>query len=63
MKKFEYRLLDTKSSFFSGFDYKELTEHLNSLGSQGWEVVAVVGTSFSTGGTTGLLLTLKREIS
>jgi hypothetical protein len=63
MKKFEYKLLDTKSGFFSGFDYKQLNEHLNQLGNLGWEVVAMVGTAIGAGQTTGLLITLKREIS
>jgi hypothetical protein len=63
MKKFEYKLLDTKSGFFSGFDYKQLNEHLNQLGSLGWEVVSMVGIAVGAGQTTGLLITLKREMS
>ena len=32
MKKYEYRLLDSNSDFFSGIDFQELTNHLNELG-------------------------------
>ncbi|TVT42914.1 DUF4177 domain-containing protein [Hymenobacter setariae] len=61
MKKFEYKLLDTRSGFFSGFDYKQLNEHLNQLGALGWEMVAMV--SVTTAGTAAsFLITLKREI-
>lgn len=63
MRKFEYRLLDTTSGFFSGIDYQELTERLNLLGSQGWEVVSVVDTIFTHNQARGLLITLKREVS
>lgn len=63
MKKFEYRLLNPKSGFFSGFDFEELTNHLNELGQQGWEVVSVLDTTFTTNSTTGLLITLKREVA
>ncbi len=62
MKKFEYRLLDTTSGFFSGIDYQQLTDRLNQLGSQGWEVVSVVDTIFTHNQTRGLLITLKREV-
>ncbi|MBJ6109210.1 DUF4177 domain-containing protein [Hymenobacter sp. BT523] len=62
MKHFEYRLLDTVSGFFSGIDYQELTNHLNALGREGWEVVSVVDTIFTSHRTRGLLITLKREI-
>ncbi|RZK25881.1 MAG: DUF4177 domain-containing protein [Hymenobacter sp.] len=61
MKKFEYRMLDTNNSIFKGIDYKELSEQLSRLGSQGWEVVSTV--SITAGGqTTSLLTTLKREL-
>ena len=61
MKKFEYKLLDTKSGFFSGFDYKQINEHLNQLGNLGWEMVAMV--SMTTAGTAAsFLITFKREI-
>ena len=62
MKRFEYRLLDTSSGFFSGIDYQELTDRLNQLGSEGWEVVSVLDTLFTRHQSRGLLITLKREI-
>jgi hypothetical protein len=40
-------MLDTTSGFFSGIDYQELTNRLNQLGSQGWEVVSVLDTIFT----------------
>ncbi len=61
MKKFEYRLLDVSSGFFSGLDYQKLTDRLNALGSEGWEVITVVDTIFTSNGARGLLVTLKRE--
>ncbi len=63
MKKFEYRLLNPERGFFNGIDYEELTQRLNHLGSQGWEVVSTVGITAGVGGQmTGLLITLKREL-
>ena len=63
MKKFEYRLLNPQKGFISDIDYQELTERLNQLGTQGWEVVSTVGVAAGAGGQmTGLLITLKREI-
>jgi len=61
MKKFEYKLIDTKSGFFSGFDYKQLNEHLNQLGALGWEMVTMVSVT-AAGSSTSFLITLKREI-
>ncbi|AWM31772.1 DUF4177 domain-containing protein [Hymenobacter nivis] len=63
MKKFEYRLLDVNSGFFSAIDYQQLTERLNVLGEQGWEVVTTVETEFTRNQARGLLITLKREIA
>jgi hypothetical protein len=62
MRKFEYQLLDTTSGFFSGIDYQELTNRLNQLGREGWEVVSVVDTAFTRAQIRGLLITLKREL-
>ena len=62
MKQYEYRLLDTVSGFFSGIDYQELTNHLNGMGREGWEVVSVIDTIFTSTHTRGLLITLKREL-
>lgn len=61
MKKFEYRLLNPESGIFKGYDYEKLTQHLNQLGSQGWEVVATVSAP-SGNQLNSLLITLKREL-
>ncbi|MFD1467168.1 DUF4177 domain-containing protein [Hymenobacter caeli] len=63
MRKFEYRLLDVNGGFFGGLDYQGLNDHLNALGREGWEVVAVVETDFTRSQARGLLVTLKREIA
>ncbi|MGI4885781.1 MAG: DUF4177 domain-containing protein [Janthinobacterium lividum] len=63
MQKFEHRLLDVTSGFFSAIDYQQLTERLNVLGEQGWEVVTMVETEFTRNQARGLLITLKRVIS
>ena len=63
MKRFEYRLLDTTAGLFKGIDFQKLTEHLNMLGQQGWEIVAVISTAhLSNSMTPGLQYTLKREL-
>lgn len=63
MKKFEYCLLNPEKGFFNGINFEELTERLNQLGSQGWEVVSTVGMTVGVGGQmNGLLITLKREV-
>ncbi len=61
MKKFEYQVLDSKSGFWGGVDREVLTERLNQLGSQGWEVVATTPLT-AAGTTTSLVITLKREV-
>ena len=55
-------MLNPQSGFFKGLDYEELTEQLNLLGSQGWEVVSAVNSTNSAGQTINLLVTLKREL-
>ncbi|GAB3992784.1 DUF4177 domain-containing protein [Spirosoma daeguense] len=64
MKRFEYRILDVSAGGFWGgkVDAQELTNRLNELGQEGWEVVSVVDTDIYGGGTKGLLVTLKREL-
>ncbi len=61
MKKFEYHLLKINSSFFKGIDYEELQARLNHLGNLGWEVISTTSLT-TTGTTTSLLVTLKREL-
>jgi len=60
MKSYEYKILEAKRGMFSGFDYDKLTEQLNELSRQGWEVLST--TPLDGGGyTTGLLIVLRRE--
>ncbi|UHG90502.1 DUF4177 domain-containing protein [Spirosoma oryzicola] len=66
MKKFEYRVLDVAAGgFWSGggkIDVQELTDKLNELGQQGWEVVSSVDLNMAQGQSRSVLVTLKREI-
>jgi hypothetical protein len=64
MKKFEYRILDVKAGGFWGgrVDEQALTNKLNELGREGWELVSTVDTEIYGGGSRGLLLMLKREL-
>jgi len=61
MKKFEYYLLNPERSLFKDIDYEALSQRLNQLGSLGWEVVTTAPV-IAAGSTTGLLITLKREL-
>ena len=63
MKQFEYRILDVIAGGFWGgkIDAQELTDKLNELGREGWEVVSTVDLNRYEGGTKGLLVMLKRE--
>lgn len=65
MKKFEYRVLDvTAGGFWGGkIDGQELTNKLNELGREGWEVISATDTDIYGGGTKGLIIVLKREIT
>jgi hypothetical protein len=66
MKKFEYKLLDvpTRLSWFGGkIDMQELTNSLNLYGKQGWEVINTTDTNWYSGGTRGLVIILKRELT
>ncbi|MCK8491123.1 DUF4177 domain-containing protein [Spirosoma sp. RP8] len=66
MKKFEYRVLDVAAGgFWSGggkIDVQELTDKLNELGQQGWEVVSSVDLNMAQGQSRSVLVMLKREI-
>lgn len=63
MKRFEYRVLDVATGGFLGgkVDAQELTDTLNELGREGWEVVSAVDTDFYGGGSKSLTIILKRE--
>ncbi|AQG78141.1 DUF4177 domain-containing protein [Spirosoma montaniterrae] len=64
MKRFEYRIIDITAKGWLGgkVDAQDLTDKLNEMGREGWEVVSVVDTEVYGGGSRGLLVTLKREI-
>jgi hypothetical protein len=64
MKQFEYRILNVTAGGFWGqdFDAQALTDKLNELGREGWEIVSTVDTEIYGGSSRGLLFTLKREI-
>jgi hypothetical protein len=65
MKKFEYRILDVAAGGFWGgkIDAQELTNKLNELGREGWEVISATDTDIYGGGTKGLIIVLKRELT
>jgi len=64
MKKFEYKVLDVPSRgfFWRNIDYQELSEKLNALGQESWEIVTSSGLNRYSNVTTGLVIILKREI-
>ncbi|MAE64212.1 MAG: hypothetical protein CMJ18_08040 [Phycisphaeraceae bacterium] len=44
MKRWEYRIIDSKDAsggVFRGPDRQKLEDHLNALGDEGWEIVGV----------------------
>lgn len=65
MKKFTYKVLDVPSKGFWGgsINYQELTDKLNDLGQQGWEVVSMGATNMYSHATKALLVILKKEIN
>ncbi|GAB2579277.1 DUF4177 domain-containing protein [Spirosoma areae] len=64
MKRFEYRILDGAAGGFWGgkIDAQELTDKLNELGREGWEIASTVDLNRYEGGTKGLLVLMKREV-
>ncbi|SOD93229.1 DUF4177 domain-containing protein [Spirosoma fluviale] len=65
MKKFEYLVLDVAPAGFwsNKIDTQELTDKLNQLGREGWELTSMVDLNQHQGATKGLLVTLKRELT
>jgi hypothetical protein len=66
MNTFEYKVLDIAAKFSWGgtkINFQELTNELNDLGKQGWELVSTNDTSMHEGATSGLILILKRTLT
>jgi hypothetical protein len=63
MKKFEYKVLDVVAKgFFGGkVDFVALSDKLNELGEEGWEVVAMEDTNMYEGASRSIIIILKRE--
>jgi hypothetical protein len=62
-KRFEYTTYNVNKSFWLGhINTDELTQHINYLGNIGWEMVGVIETNKSQGGTNEVILLFKREI-
>ncbi len=64
MKRFEYRVLESKAGGWLGgkIDSQTLTDKLNELGRLGWEVISAFETEVSGGGTRSVSILLKREL-
>ena len=65
MKKFEYKILDVPAKGFLGgkINFQELTDKLNTMGKEGWELVTGTDTNMHQGASRGLVMILKREIN
>lgn len=62
MTSWEYKIIKTEKSFWSGKDRSDTEQLLAELGRDGWELVSVVPLSQMGGGTTtGLQLFFKRS--
>jgi hypothetical protein len=61
MARWEYRTLQIDQSFWLGkVDKQKLTNELNKLGAQGWELVTTIETNIGHGTTNEIVLFLKR---
>jgi len=63
MKKFEYKVLDVLAKgFFGGkVDFQALSDKLNELGEEGWEIVGIEDVIMYEGASQSLVIILKRE--
>lgn len=52
MVSFEYKIITTDRSFWSGKDKTDIEPILNDMGRNGWELVAVIPVSTTGSGTT-----------
>lgn len=63
MKRFEYMTFNIAANIWSSkIDEQELTDQLNQLGQQGWELVSASDLNWAQGATRGLIMILKREL-
>ena len=60
MTSWEYKILTTEKSFWSGKDKSDTEQLLTDLGRNDWELISVVPL-MSSGGTTGLQFFFKRK--
>lgn len=65
MQKFEYKVLEVvpKGWWKRHIDYQELTDKLNELGREGWEVATFTHLNFYEGARSNCTLILKRPIN
>jgi hypothetical protein len=62
LTSWEYKIIKTEKSFWSGKDKSDTEQLLTDLGRDGWELVSVVPLSQVGGGTTtGLQFFFKRK--
>jgi hypothetical protein len=67
VRKFEYKVLDVAAGgWWSGggkINHQELTDKLNELGREGWEVVTCTDLNKSHGASRGVTIIMKRPIN
>lgn len=67
MQKFEYKVLDVAAGGWWGgggkIDHQELTDKLNELGREGWEVVSCTDLNRSHGASRSVTIIMKRPIT
>lgn len=68
MKKFEYKVLEISATggFLSGggvVNFQAVTEKLNQLGREGWEVIGTTDINRNYGDTRNVMIILKRPLN
>ena len=68
MKKFEYKVLEISATggFFSGgglVNFQALSDKLNELGREGWEVIGSTDINRNYGDTRDVMIILKRPLN
>lgn len=64
MKQFEYKLVNTDAKGLLGgkVDMQQMTDSLNAMGKDGWDLVEIIGSNQDFGATRYLISVFKREI-